>query len=104
MLDLGVGDGHALVDGGVGADVGISELAVLADDRRPAHDAVLESCALGDDDPALDLAVSDQLSLHHGFLEVVEHDAVGFQHVGKLPGVLPPARDEVGVDPVALVD
>ncbi|MNX24294.1 hypothetical protein D3C86_543110 [compost metagenome] len=104
MLDLGVGDGHALVDGGVGADVGISELAVLADDRRPAHDAVLKARTLSDDDPALDLAIAHQLTLHDRFLEVVEHDAVGFQHVGELPGVLPPARDEVGVDPVALVN
>ena len=47
-----------------------------------------------DDDPALDLGV-DQLPVHPA-LQVLEHQAVGLQHVLQAARVLPPARTMCG--------
>ena len=53
-------------------------------------------------DPSVDLRV-DELSLHV-LDDLVEHQAVGLEHVLEPPGVLPPATHDVRLDPAAGVD
>ena len=91
------------VDRGVGADVGVDDARAGGDDRRARAPGVRSSVrALLDDHPALDLGV-DQLPVHPR-LEVLEHEAVGLEHVLEPAGVLPPALDDVRLDPLAVVD
>ena len=68
----------------------------------PRTDAALEPRAGLDDHPTVDLRV-DQLALDPA-LDRVEHEPVGGEHVLELAGVLPPALDDVRVDPRPLVD
>ena len=73
-----------------------------ADDRRPPHRAALELGALLDHDLPLDLGVH-QLAVHP-LLQVLEHQAVGLQHVLQAAGVLPPAAHDVRLHALAAVD
>ena len=56
-----------------------------------------------DHDPALDPRVLVDLALELG-LQLLQHQAVGLEHVGELAGVLPPAAHDLGADRVAVVD
>lgn len=56
MLDFAVGDGAAVVDGGVGADVGVDDAGAFADDDGAADDGVDDLGGLTDADFALNVA------------------------------------------------
>ena len=55
------------------------------------------------DDAALDPGLLVDLALELG-LQLLQHEAVGLEHVGELAGVLPPAAHDLGLDLVAVVD
>ena len=102
VLDLRAADRAALADRRVGAHVAVAQPRARAHDRRAADGGALEPRAGLDHDPALDLRV-DQLAVD-AFDLVVEHQAVGLEHVLQAPGVLPPAAHDVGLHPQAVVD
>src|SRR6202022_2127074 len=102
MLDLAVADLHAVIDGCEGADVGVFDQGPLPDDGRSSDDAVDDLGTRLDHDLADNFRVTRDLPVVAGF-EAVEHDAVGFEHVLEPAGVLPPARDDVGLDPRLVV-
>src|SRR4051794_6437588 len=89
VLDLGAADVDAVADRGVGADVGVLDAGAGADHGGAADDRAGDGGSLLDDHPALDLGVVD-VALEPG-LYLLEHQAVGLEHVGELTGVLPPA-------------
>ena len=91
-----------VTDRGVGADVAVGERRAGADHRRPADDRALQARARLDDHPPVDLRL-DQLALDRR-LDRVEHEPVGGEHVLELAGVLPPAPDDVRLDPPPAVE
>src|SRR3954462_4284723 len=103
VLDLAVGDRAAVVDGRVGAYVGVDDAGVGADDGRAADDRVDDLGALLDDHLALNVAVAVHEARDTGG-EVVEHQMVDFEHVFELASVYPPALEDAGVDVVAVVE
>src|SRR5271163_4231353 len=94
MLDLRAGDGAALADRGVGADVTVAQMGVRADDCGPAHGRALQTRAGLDHYPPVHARV-DQLAVE-ALGKVVEDQAVGLQHVLQAPSVLPPAPTMCG--------
>ena len=74
-----------------------------ADDDGTADHGVDDLRSFGDHDLALDPALVVDGSLHVVLLRV-EDGAIGFEHVGRLAGVLPPPLDDVRVDGAAVVD
>ena len=93
----------SVADRGVGADVGVLDAGAGADHGRAADDRAGQRRARLDDDPALDPRLLVDLALEPR-LDLLEHEAVGLEHVGELAGVLPPAADDLRLDPVAVVD
>ena len=97
VLDLGVLDDDVVSDRRVRADVRVRQHRAAADDRRPADRRALEPRPALDRHAPLDARV-DQLALVPLF-DLVEDQAVRLEHVLDLPGVLPPAADDVRVHP-----
>ena len=94
---------HVLADRGVGADVGVLDPRAGADHGRAADDRAAHLRAGLDHDPSLDLRVGVDLALEAG-LDLLQHEAVGLEHVGELAGVLPPAADHLRLHLVAVLD
>src|SRR5665811_1374827 len=103
VLDFGAADSDVLAERGVGADVGALDPRAGADHRRAAHGRATQLRPGLDHDPALDLAGLVDLAVD-ARLELLEHQAVGLEHVGELAGVLPPAADDLRLDLVAVLD
>src|SRR5665213_2124583 len=102
VLDLGPGDRAVLADRRVGADVAVAQLRAGADHRGTAHGRALQAGAGLDHDAPVHLRV-DQLALV-ALDEVVEDQAVGLEHVLQAPRVLPPAADDMRLDPHTAVE
>src|SRR5947207_244669 len=102
VLDLRRGDHDAGAEGRVGANVGVAKLGAGADDRGAPHQGPLEPGPFLDHHAPLDPRL-DELALDAG-VDVLEHEPVRLQHVGELPGVLPPTGDPVALYPPPIVD
>src|SRR5262249_43100235 len=102
VLDLAAADHDAVADRREGPDVRLLDPGPAADDRGATDRAVDDlGPRLGDPLAPHLGALGDALDAR---LQRVEDDAVGFQHVLELAGVLPPALDDVRPDGAALVD
>jgi hypothetical protein len=101
VLQLGLLDPHVLAHGRVGPDVGVRHGGARADDGGAAHRGALEPHPLLDHHAALHPGVHELAVDPLG--EVVEDQPVGLEHVVHLPGVLPPAVDDVRVHPLPRV-
>src|SRR4051812_7884422 len=78
VLDLRAVDLRARADRAVGPDVGVRDLDVRTDDRRAAHEAVVDLRRRVHSDRTLDLRAEDALSVL-GRHELLEHLPVGVQ-------------------------
>ncbi len=93
---------HALRDGGERADVGADDPGVRTDDRGTDDARALHDRAGRDAYPAEDLGVGVDLAVDPVF-EVLQHGAVGLQHVVDVAGVLPIPGDGRRTDVQPLV-
>src|SRR6266545_2248668 len=102
VLDLAALDETVRPDRRVGADEGVPDLGAWPDDGGPAHGRADETGSRLDDDLPFHAASRVQLveALRR---KRVEDDAVGFEHVLDLSGVLPPTRDDVRVNALAVI-
>src|SRR5574341_2055665 len=103
VLDLAILHQGVVIDRGEWSDVGIDDLAALADDHWPSNGAGHNPRPLLHTHLADELRGLIHLALHprgNG----LEHDPVGLQHVFKLPGILPPTADHMWMDTIPLVD
>src|SRR5690606_29474897 len=102
-LDLAILDYDVVVNAGERADVAVDDLRVFPDDRRAAHHAVHDLCAALDRHAAVHLGAAVDIAVHVR-LKLVQHVAVGGQHIVGAPGVDPPALVDVRVDRITVVD
>src|SRR5439155_5790137 len=86
-----------------GADVGVLDDTALADDERAAEDRILNGGARADDDLPLRAGRPVQVPAQKPLRARKDHP-VRLQHVFELPGILPPSRNDVAVDVLAVVD
>ena len=84
-------------------DVGVDDPRARADDRRPADHRVLDDRARLDHHLAFDARRRVDRAVDPR-LQRLEDQAVGFEHVLELAGVLPPARHQVRRDAQAAID
>src|SRR5512143_1769818 len=103
VLDLTPFDAAARTNGGVGPDERAADLGAGADDRRTADRTGEDPRARFDHDLSLDTRPRVD-PIERTRRERVEDDAVRLEHVFDFPRVLPPARDEVRVDTLAVID
>ena len=91
------------IDGGIGPDVGILDAGPGSDDGGAADRALADRGTLSQND-----APADRALLIHGAADftpdVVKHQPVGFQQIGRFTGVFPPAGDFGIGDFAALID
>src|SRR6266542_6985784 len=102
VLDLAALDETVRPDRRVRTDEGVPDLGARPDDGGAAHGRADESGSRLEDDLPFHAASRVQ-PVEALRSKGVEDDAVGFEHVLDLPGVLPPARDDVRVNALAVI-
>ena len=102
MLHLAGADRHPVTDRGERPDVGILHVGAPADDGRAADHAAHDGRARLDDHLPENLGGLDPPLAPS--VQTVEDEPVRLEHVLELPGVLPPALDDVRLDPAVRVD